>query len=128
VNQLWLSETKAIMRGFCDVFPDCRLWNGAGLQWMLAGTRDAHGPVPEEQFSAQWRDSVVAPKLASLGFEGPESLGTTFLADSVTLGEWTRGAPPTAGIPSGEGCADGTGAAARFWSPTGSASREHESA
>lgn len=94
VNQLWLSETKAIMRGFCDVFPDCSLWNGAGLQWMLAGTRGAHGPVPEEQFTAQWRDPVVAPELASLGFEGPESLGTTFLADAVTLGEWTRGAPP----------------------------------
>jgi len=94
VNQLWLSETKAIMRGFCDAFPDCSLWNGAGLQWMLAGTRGAHGPLPEEQFTAQWRDPVVAPELASLGFEGPESLGTTFLADAETLGEWTRGAPP----------------------------------
>jgi hypothetical protein len=93
-NQLWLSETKAIMRGFCDAFPDCSLWNGAGLQWMLAGTRGAHGPVPEEQFSAQWRDPVVAPELADLGFEAPESLGATFLADSVTLAEWTRGAPP----------------------------------
>jgi predicted membrane-bound spermidine synthase len=93
-NQLWLSETKAIMRGFCDAFPDCSLWNGAGLQWMLAGTHGAHGPVPEEQFSAQWRDPVVAPELADLGFEAPESLGATFLADSVTLAEWTQGAPP----------------------------------
>ena len=78
VNQLWLSETKAIMRGFCDAFPDCSLWSGAGLQWMLAGTRGAHHPIPEEQFSAQWRDPVVAPELADLGFEGPESLGATF--------------------------------------------------
>ena len=93
-NQLWLSETKAIMRGFCDAFPDCSLWSGAGLQWMLAGTRGAHGPVPEEQFSAQWRDPAVTPELADLGFEGPETLGATFLADSVTLDEWTRGAPP----------------------------------
>ena len=94
VNQLWLSETKAIMRGFCNVFQDCSLWSGAGLQWMLAGTRGAHGPVPEEQFSAQWRDPVVAPELAALGFEGPESLGATFLADAVTLGDWTRSAAP----------------------------------
>jgi len=94
VNQLWLSETKAIMRGFCDVFQDCSLWSGAGLQWMLAGTRGAHGPVPEEQFIAQWRDPVVAPELTALGFEAPESLGATFLADAVTMGQWTRGVQP----------------------------------
>ncbi len=94
VNQLWLSETKAIIRGFCDAFPDCTLWSGAGLQWMLAGTRDARRPVPEDEFSAQWRDPVVAPELAALGFESPESLGATFLADAATLGQWTRGALP----------------------------------
>lgn len=94
VNQLWLSETKAIMRGFCRAFPDCSLWSGAGLQWMLAGTGGAHHPVPEEQFSAQWHDPIVAPELAALGFERPESLGATFLADAVTIGEWTQGAPP----------------------------------
>ncbi len=93
VNQLWLSETKAILRGFCDAFPDCSLWSGAGLQWMLAGTRGAR-PVTEEQFSAQWQDPAVAPELAALGLERPESLGATFLADAVTIGEWTRGAPP----------------------------------
>jgi spermidine synthase len=94
VNQLWLSETQAIMRGFCDAFLDCSLWSGAGLQWMLAGTRGARHPVPEDQFSAQWRDPVVAPELVDLGFERPESLGATFLADAATLAEWTEGAPP----------------------------------
>jgi spermidine synthase len=94
VNQLWLSETKAIIRGFCDAFPDCSLWSGAGLQWMLAGTRGLHGPVAEEQFTAQWRDPVVAPELAALGFEQPEALGATFLADAATLAERTRGVPP----------------------------------
>jgi predicted membrane-bound spermidine synthase len=93
VNQLWLSETKAIMRGFCDAFPDCSLWSGAGLQWMLAGTRGARGQVPEEQFSAQWHDPVVAPELADLGFEKPESLGATFLADAGTLDQWTKDSP-----------------------------------
>jgi predicted membrane-bound spermidine synthase len=94
VNQLWLSETKAIMRGFCAAFRDCSLWSGAGLQWMLAGTRGARHPVPEEQFSAQWHDPVVAPELAALGLERPESLGATFLADAVTIAEWTRGTSP----------------------------------
>ncbi len=94
VNQLWLAETKAIIRGFCDAFPDCSLWSGAGLQWMLAGTRGLHGPRPEEQFTAQWRDPRVAPELADLGFEQPEALGATFLADAATLAERTRGVPP----------------------------------
>jgi len=94
VNQLWLAETQAIIRGFCDAFADCSLWSGAGLQWMLAGTRGLHGPVPEEQFTAQWRDPIVAPELVALGFEQPEALGATFLADAATLEERTRGVPP----------------------------------
>lgn len=94
VAQLWLSETRAIIRGFCDAFPDCSLWSGAGLQWMLAGTRGLHGPVPEEQFTAQWRDPLVAPELAAVGLEQPEALGATFLADATTLEERTRGVPP----------------------------------
>ena len=93
VNELWLSETKSIMRAFCDAFPNCSLWSGAGLQWMLAGTRGARGPTPEEHFTAQWRDPVVAPELTDLAFETPELLGTTFLADAATLGEWTQGTP-----------------------------------
>ncbi len=94
VNQLQLSETKAVIRGFCDAFPDCTLWSGAGLQWMLAGTRGLRGPVPEDQFTAQWRDPVVAPELGALGFEQPEALGATFLADAATLLERTEGTPP----------------------------------
>jgi len=94
VNQLWLSETKAIIRAFCDAFPDCSLWSGAGLQWMLAGTRGAHGPVPEEQFSAQWRDPIVARELVALGFDTPETLGATFLADAVMLNQRTQGVAP----------------------------------
>ena len=94
VNQLWLSETRAIIRGFCDAFADCSLWSGAGLQWMLAGTRGLHGPADEGRFTAQWRDPLVAPELAALGFEQPESLGATFLADATTLAERTRGVSP----------------------------------
>jgi len=94
VNMLSLAETQAIMRGFCNVFSDCSLWTGAGLQWMLVGTRGLHGPVSEEQFSAQWRDPVVGPELADVALEQPESLGATFLADADTLAAWTGDVPP----------------------------------
>jgi len=94
VNMLALPETQAIMHGFCNVFADCSLWTGAGLQWMLAGTRGAHGPPSEEQFSAQWHDPVVGPELADLALEQPESLGATFLADAETLAAWSGDVPP----------------------------------
>jgi spermidine synthase len=93
VYQLHQSETQAIMRGFCDAFPDCSLWSGAGVEWMLAGTRGARGPVPEERFSAQWRDPVVGPELVAVGLERPEQLGSAFIADATTLAEWTRDMP-----------------------------------
>jgi hypothetical protein len=92
-NLLWPPETQAIIRAFCDVFTDCSLWTGAGLQWMLAATRGARA-VSEEQFSAQWRDPVVAPELVALGFERPESVGATFLADAATLAIWAEDSPP----------------------------------
>ena len=123
VNQLQLSETKAVIRGFCDAFPDCTLWSGAGLQWMLAGTRGLHGPVPEDQFTAQWRDPVVAPELGALGFEQPGALGATFLADAATLLERTEDTPPLdddhpgAFWPSTPTTSTGIRAIGRGWSP-----------
>jgi len=92
IRQLHQSEGQAIIRGFCTAFPDCSLWAGAGLEWMLAGTRGVRGAVPEERFGAQWRDPVVGPELVALGLEQPEQLGATFIADAETLREWTRGA------------------------------------
>jgi spermidine synthase len=93
IEQLHRSESQAILRAFCDAFRDCSLWNGGGVEWMLAGTRGARGPVDERQFSAQWRDSVVGPQLVEVGFEQPEQLGATFIADADTLAGWAQGAP-----------------------------------
>ena len=48
VNTYWLpvhsmteTDAKAILRAYCDVFTDCSLWGGWGLNWMLVGSRDA---------------------------------------------------------------------------------------
>jgi hypothetical protein len=93
VDQLEASDGRAIMRGFCDAFEDCSLWSGFGPEWMLAGTREARGPVSEEAFSGQWREPGVAEELRALGFDRPELLGSTFLADAETLRAVTAGAP-----------------------------------
>jgi hypothetical protein len=91
-----LSEVsaKSVLRAFCDVFQDCSLWNGAGTDLMLVGTRYARGPASEEQFVRQWNDPVVAPEMRALGFEKPEQLGALFVGDAEYLRNLTRDSRP----------------------------------
>lgn len=94
VHQLSELDARSIVRAYCDVFPDCSLWTGTSLDWMLVGSNGARFARDEAAFTAQWRDPVVGPELAAVGFERPEQLGTTFLADADQLRSWTGDAPP----------------------------------
>jgi predicted membrane-bound spermidine synthase len=87
-------SAKSVIRAFCDVFEDCSLWNGAGSDLMLAGTRNARGPVSEEIFLRQWRNPDLAPELAALGFERPEQLGALFIGDAEYLRGLTQDSRP----------------------------------
>jgi spermidine synthase len=94
VEELYVPETKAIIRAFCDAFSDCSLWSGSVLDWMLVGTRNATGPVTAERFVRQWQDPVVGPELRALAVEVPEQLGALFIAGADDLDEMTRDTPP----------------------------------
>jgi spermidine synthase len=94
VHQLTLHDSRAIVRAFCDVFEDCSLWNGGGLNWMLVGSNAAAYTPSPERLQRQWSDPVVGPELRALGFESPEMLAASFLGDAAFLSEWTRGVPP----------------------------------
>jgi spermidine synthase len=94
VHALFERDSQAIIRAFCDAFDDCTLWDASSLNWVLLGTRGAQGPGSEERFAAQWRDAVVAPELRRLGFERPEQLGATFMADAADLRALTAGVAP----------------------------------
>jgi predicted membrane-bound spermidine synthase len=87
-------EAQSIIRGFCDVFPDCSLWSGFGHEWMLAGSRGHRPPADESRFARLWRDPRNLSYLRAAGFESPVDLGTTFLADAPQLAALTQGAPP----------------------------------
>ncbi len=87
-------EARSITAAFCQVFRDCSLWTGSGLEWMLAGTRGLRGPVDEVGFTRQWTHPVLARALRDIGVEVPEQLGALFMADAPALAEWTRDAPP----------------------------------
>jgi len=101
INTYWLpvhsllpSDSKAIIRAYCDIFADCSLWSGAGYNWMLVGSRDARWQRAEQGFTRQWSDPRVARELRALGFEKPEQLGATFIADASHLRRVTKGVLP----------------------------------
>jgi hypothetical protein len=83
-----------VIRAFCDVFEDCSLWAGGGLNWMLVGSRGGLAPVTEEAFTRQWRDPSLLPTLQEEGLESPEVVGTTFIGDAPWLRELTRRSSP----------------------------------
>jgi predicted membrane-bound spermidine synthase len=94
VVQLLPGDAWAITRAFCDVFHDCTLWTGSGLQWMLMGTRDLHARASEEGFARLWNDAKTARTLVALGVETAEQMGALFLGDAADLAEATRGFEP----------------------------------
>jgi len=94
LHSLTDQSAKAILRGFCDVFEDCSLWNGMSSSLMMVGTRGSMQRVSREHFEAQWADPVVAPELHALGFERPEQLGALFIGGSDWLRAETAGAAP----------------------------------
>jgi spermidine synthase len=94
VHQLQPLDTLAIIKAFCNVFEDCTLWDGAGLEWMLVGGNGAHNRVSADGFTAQWRDAHVRRELVALGFEQPEQMGALFMGDAGYLAGITRNIPP----------------------------------
>lgn len=94
VHALDAGDRDAIIAAFCGVFSDCTLWTGVKLDWILVGTRNAQGPVPEEAFTQQWRSPATARRLQAIGVETPTLLGTLFMADSEDLHRLTAAALP----------------------------------
>jgi hypothetical protein len=86
VHDMTGADARAIIRGFCGAFPDCALWAGYGLNWMLTGSRDGRPMSDPERFDLPWQDEHLRRSLASIGLERPEQLGATFMADSAQLG------------------------------------------
>jgi spermidine synthase len=94
VYQLDVKETKAILKGFKNVFKHGSLWSGAGYEWMMVGIKDPKRPVTESAFTRQWMDPVVGPEMRALGFDNPEQFGANFIADGARLDNWIADTPP----------------------------------
>jgi spermidine synthase len=94
VYQMSVRETKSVLKAFYAVFPDCSLWAGAGLEWMMMAVKNPGRRVTDEEFARQWNDPVVCREMQILGFDGPEQLGAFFIADGNRLKQWTADALP----------------------------------
>lgn len=101
ISSYWLpghsleeNATKAIIKAFCNVFEDCSLWAGAGLDWVLLGSRDAPVSPSLEDFSSQWKTPQVADELRAIGVENPAQLGSLFMADADDLRQVTNNVQP----------------------------------
>jgi predicted membrane-bound spermidine synthase len=84
----------AVTRAFCDAFEDCTLWNGGGLNWMLAGTRGEGPRATAPGFTRQWRNPALRRSLSDIGVEEPGDLGGLFLGDAPFLDDLAGGAAP----------------------------------
>lgn len=88
VDQMRESAARAVLGAFCAVFPDCALWAGSNYNWMMTGSNGYQGRVSDRAASRLWRDPRVRMELLTTGFEQPQHLGATFIADAQTIGTW----------------------------------------
>ncbi len=93
VPQFKPQGARAVVRAFCDAFPDCTLWAGGRRNWILMGGREFRHRPGAQHFSRLWRDAAAAPRIAASGLEHPVQLGATFLADAGQLSRWVGGTP-----------------------------------
>jgi len=94
VYQLSVGDARAIVTGFCSAFPDCSLWSGRGLEFMLAGTRALASGPDEADFGRLWKTPSTTLALRDIGLDSPELLSTTFLGDAEFLRAFAAGQPP----------------------------------
>ncbi len=93
VDQMRVDSARAVLAAFCAVFEDCALWAGSNYNWMMTGSRGRAGPVAHENSRRLWRNRTIHGELLATGFERPEALPATFIADAATLREWIAGQP-----------------------------------
>jgi predicted membrane-bound spermidine synthase len=94
VHALTEADARSIIAAYCAAFPDCSLWGGTHLDWMLIGTNGARWTRDERAIAAQWSDPRIATELRAVGLERPEQLAALFMEDAAQLRERIAGAAP----------------------------------
>ena len=94
VDQLKVSEAKAILRAFHNAFPNSSVWAGPDEEWIMMGIKGPGRRVEEGEIRRLWSDSGTGDDLGRIGIEVPEQLGALFLMDGEEIDRITQGVAP----------------------------------
>ena len=92
--QFYESEARSVVKAFCNVFENCSLWIGTGLEWMMVGLKEPYASVDLESFTRGWRDPARRAALEDIGLYEPYQLGSLYIADGESLRAWVGDAEP----------------------------------
>src|SRR6266404_2264237 len=74
IGQLRVEESKAILRGFHNVFPNTSVWASADQEWIMMGIKGPGCSIREEELRRFWNAPAPAQDLGSIGIEVPQQL------------------------------------------------------
>ena len=94
---LRISETKAVLCAFHNVFPNASLWATNDVEWIMIGIKP---PLPKPNPATAglarrlWDDRNTGADLVRIGVEVPEQMSTLFVMDGDEIDRLTRGVEP----------------------------------
>jgi len=94
INQLKVQETKAILRGFHNVFANAFVWASSDQDWIMMGIKGTPGKVQAAEFRRLWGDSAAGADLRRIGIEVPQQLAALFVMDGEEIDRITHDVPP----------------------------------
>ncbi len=94
INELTVSEAKAILRAFHNVFANASVWANADHEWIMMGINGPGRALKEEEFRHLWSDPATHVDLARVGIEVPEQMAALFLMDGPEIDRITKETEP----------------------------------
>jgi spermidine synthase len=94
---LRITETKAVLRAFHNVFPNASLWATNDVEWIMIGIKP---PLPKANPATAglarrlWSDRNTGADLVRIGVEVPEQMSALFVMDSDEIERLTQGVEP----------------------------------
>jgi spermidine synthase len=98
IGQLRVEESKAILRGFHNVFPNTSVWASADQEWIMMGIKGPGCSIREEELRRFWNAPAPAQDLGSIGIEVPQQLAALFLMDGEEIDRITHNVAPLTDI------------------------------
>jgi len=96
---LRISETKAILCAFHNVFPNASVWATSDMEWIMIGIKPPlpnPNPATAKLAGRLWSDRDTGTDMVRIGVEVPEQMSTLFVMDGDEIERLTQGVEPLA--------------------------------